>query len=370
MTALLPPNISVIVPIYNCANIIGKLIPCIQIQTFCDWELLLIDDGSTDNTREVCERYAQNDSRIRVIANEHQGVSASRNAGIESAKGEWITFVDADDLLFDGFLSSLFDAANQSENIDIAYCGFSVVSGSATTLHTYKTKTYVGDKQMCDLFGSSDILYRCSPWAKLFRRSIMMEHHLRFDTNLSISEDRLFFYDYLLYTKGIATTSYVGYIYGSFSSTSLKNKHFPIEMLSYRQEMMTNATRKILDRFPLEGDDAYYLTEHLMKIMQSSMQSAFVDTGLSAKTCHTQEQFLAKHFDRNLYDNLSQSKRWKSQLANNSFVRNILANKFWKLNWKWFCNDFNLRIHMYAHKLLLKRKVSNSYESVIKIINK
>lgn len=102
MTALLPPNISVIVPTYNCANIIDGLISCIQYQTFREWELLLVDDGSIDNTREVCELYTQNDSRIRVIANEHQGVSASRNAGIESAKGEWITFVDADDMLVRG----------------------------------------------------------------------------------------------------------------------------------------------------------------------------------------------------------------------------------------------------------------------------
>ena len=370
MKKTIPPLLSIIIPIYNVEKYLSKCLNSILSQTYERWEAILVDDGSTDGSYKLCESIAKNEGRILVYHTDNHGVSSARNFGIQHAHGEWITFVDADDLLLDNFLSSLFDAASQCEDIDIAYCGFSVVTGKTITLHTYKTKTYVGNEQIRNLLSSSDILYRCSPWAKLFRRSIMMEHHMRFDTNLSISEDRLFFYNYLLHARGIATTSYVGYIYGSFSSTSLKNKHFPIEMLSYRQEMMTNATHKIIDRFSLEGEDTYYLTEHLMKIMQASMQSSFVDTGFSVKTSQTQYFFFAKHFDKDLYNQLAQSKKWKSQLANNSIMKYILSNKFCKLNWKLLCNDLNLRVRMFVHRLLFKHDFTYSYDNAIKIINK
>lgn len=364
------PQISIIVPLYNAKKHVADLCKLCTNQTRLLWEMILIDDGSKDGTPALCKKYAEKDERIRLICNQHQGVSVARNTGIEAARGEWITFVDADDLLLDGFLASLYEATCQNKDVDIAYCGYAVVTGASTTLNTYKTKTYIGDEQIKDLLGSSDILYRCSPWAKLFRRSVMMDHHLRFDTNLSISEDRLFFYQYLLHAKGIATTSYIGYIYGSFSPTSLKNKHFPIEMLSYRQEKMTEETHRILNRFSLEGDDAYLLIEHLMKIMQASMQSAFAETGLSSKTCQTQKDFFAKHFDKVLYDKLAQSKKWQSQLANNFLMKDILGNSFWRINWKLFCNDLNLHIRMFAHRLLPKKDITNSYECALKIINK
>ena len=91
------PAISIIVPIYNVERYLCECIDSIIAQTFVDWELLLIDDGSTDNSRLICEDYASKDKRIRVTHKPNGGVSSARNLGLDHAQGEYLTFVDADD---------------------------------------------------------------------------------------------------------------------------------------------------------------------------------------------------------------------------------------------------------------------------------
>ena len=96
--------ISIIVPIYNALDNLPKLITSVIKQTFIDWELILVDDGSKDNSYSLCMQYARMDERIKVIQQEYQGPSTARNTGIKASSGEWITFVDADDVLLDCFL--------------------------------------------------------------------------------------------------------------------------------------------------------------------------------------------------------------------------------------------------------------------------
>ena len=101
------PKISVIAPVYNVEKYLPRCIDSILAQTFTDFELLLIDDGSKDHSREICDEYAKKDSRIRVFHKENGGVSSARNLGLDNVKGEWITFVDSDDYLKMEFLSNL-----------------------------------------------------------------------------------------------------------------------------------------------------------------------------------------------------------------------------------------------------------------------
>ena len=95
------PKISVIVPVYNTEKYLHRCIDSILDQTFTDFELLLIDDGSTDSSGTICDEYAAKDSRVRVFHKENGGVSSARNMGLDNAYGEWITFVDSDDYLID-----------------------------------------------------------------------------------------------------------------------------------------------------------------------------------------------------------------------------------------------------------------------------
>ena len=257
------PKASVIVPVYNAEKVVSRGIDSILAQSFKDFELILVDDGSRDGSGAICDGYAARDSRVKVIHQDNAGVSAARNAGLKATQGEWVTFVDSDDMVLDGFLESLVAAVKRDERIDLAYCGYVIVDRD-TTIKTYRTATYIGEDQLHDALSQTNLLYRCSPWAKLFRRSIIIDHGLQFDTNLTISEDRLVLYQYLMNVRGVATTSTVGYLYGSFSPTSLKHKRVSTDMLAYRQQSITAAANNVVKKFNLGKGEAYLIARHLL----------------------------------------------------------------------------------------------------------
>lgn len=115
--------ISVIVPVYNAARYLTDCVKSVQAQTYSNWELLLVDDGSTDGSAELCDKLDAGDSRIRVVHKENAGVSAARNDGIDRAKGEYIAFVDADDLVHPQYLELLLEGINRT-GAEISICSF------------------------------------------------------------------------------------------------------------------------------------------------------------------------------------------------------------------------------------------------------
>ena len=115
------PVISVIVPVYNAEKYINRCIESILNQTFKDFELIIVDDGSKDNSGNICEEYARRDERIKVIHQENKGQASARNRGVLNAAGEWITFVDADDMIQSQMLEYLYRAV-KSNNVKMAVC--------------------------------------------------------------------------------------------------------------------------------------------------------------------------------------------------------------------------------------------------------
>lgn len=367
------PTVSIIVPVYNAEGFISRGIDSILAQSFKDFELILVDDGSTDGCGAICDDYAARDYQVKVIHQQNAGVSSARNAGLKAASGDWLTFVDSDDLVTDCFLESLVNAVSRNQNIDLAYCGYGIVE-SAISLKTYRSTIYIGDDQIHDVLSQTNLLYRCSPWAKLFRRSIIVDHALCFDTNLSISEDRLFLYHYLVHVRGIATTSTIGYLYGSFSPTSLKHKRVPSEMLAYRQQSITGAANDVVLRFKLGKGDAYLIARHLSLILLELIRGVYQESGLSKKTVIRQEELFDSLFDRRLYqDNLENDNRWKSLLSQNKHMNLMLNRQFEKLNFKWYCDDLNLTVRQIAYNMLKKRWTApskNSFDRTVTIVNK
>ena len=117
------PKISVIVPVYNVERYLRRCIDSILAQTFTDFELLLIDDGSKDSSGEICDEYAAKDSRIIVFHKENGGVSSARNVGLDNVRGEWVAFVDADDKISDGY----FHICEEHENADVVVKPFYII---------------------------------------------------------------------------------------------------------------------------------------------------------------------------------------------------------------------------------------------------
>lgn len=116
------PKISIIIPVYNVENYLARCIESVLLQTYTDYEMILINDGSPDNCAEIMEQYAKKDERIVTLHQTNQGLSAARNAGIEIAKGEYITFVDSDDFIFANYLEKLMIALLRND-ADVSVCG-------------------------------------------------------------------------------------------------------------------------------------------------------------------------------------------------------------------------------------------------------
>lgn len=116
---MLDVQVSIIIPVYNTESLISECIDSILNQSFINWELILVDDGSTDDSRRICELYAQNDHRIKVLMQENQGQGAARNYGLKHIKGKYVMFVDSDDIIHKNILKDLLSAIIE-ENADIA----------------------------------------------------------------------------------------------------------------------------------------------------------------------------------------------------------------------------------------------------------
>ena len=366
------PVVSVVVPVYNAAAVLARGVDSILAQSFQDFELILVDDGSKDGSGAICDQYASQDDRVKVIHQENAGVSTARNAGLEAACGEWVTFVDSDDMVLDCFLESLVNAASRDERIDLAYCGYAIVEGSAS-VKTYKSGTYIGKEQVHDALSRTNLLYRCSPWAKLYRRSIIVDNGLKFDVNLSISEDRLFVYSYLAHVRGIAVTSQVGYLYGSFSPTSLKHKRVPSEMLAYRQRAITAAAHGVINQFSLGSGEAYLISRHLTLIMFELLRCVYQESGTSEKTINRQRKLYDDLFDYRLYEeNLEKDQRWLRQMNQNRLLSYMVNRQFDKMNRKLRLDDVNLSIRRVAYRLLKRRwapQPVSSFDHAITLIN-
>ncbi|GMO37902.1 MAG: hypothetical protein Ta2B_17610 [Termitinemataceae bacterium] len=126
------PVISVIIPVYNVEHYLRRCLDSVLAQTFTDFECILIDDGSPDKSPAICDEYAKKDSRFVVIHQANAGVSAARNAGLDIAQGEWITFVDSDDWIEPDMLRVLYQNAVKHQS-DVSVCGVQRTDGTETT---------------------------------------------------------------------------------------------------------------------------------------------------------------------------------------------------------------------------------------------
>lgn len=217
--------ISIIIPVYNAEKFITECIESILCQTFKDFELLLIDDGSTDSSFKICSNFAQKDNRVKCFHKKNEGVSKTRNYGIHQASKEFMVFIDADDVVSPVFLSNLI----AYRTADIVITGYlSKQKNKITASHTFGGR---GISNFTDCPEIDIVMAYGSPWGKLFKSAIIKEHNLEFNIQLSNHEDRLFFFQYLKFIKTIATTNTADYIYiNQESGNSLsRDKQIPWE---------------------------------------------------------------------------------------------------------------------------------------------
>lgn len=194
-------NISIIVPVYNAEKTLHRCVNSIINQSYKCWELLLVNDGSTDNSATICDEYALLDKRIKVFHKKNEGVSCARNVGVDNATGEWITFVDSDDWLD----SEALFYYKQEEDVDLVLSAiFSHEKGKCNKIILEKMKCHQLNTIGRVLSLLNNYVGLTTPWAKLLKKSILLNHNLRFDEKIVSGEDTLFIYKYLYYINSIS----------------------------------------------------------------------------------------------------------------------------------------------------------------------
>lgn len=192
-------KITIIIPIYNAEKYLKQCLFSILTQTFSDFELLLINDGSIDESRKICDSYAAKDSRIKVFHKENGGVSSARNLGLEKANGEWIWFVDSDDYIRNDALDNLQSATEKIDTDSIMF-GYQKINSTGKSIYQFiekgNTISLNQTQGLKALYKSSFYPYQGYVWSKVFKKSIIDDFHIRFDENIYFNEDRLFCFEY------------------------------------------------------------------------------------------------------------------------------------------------------------------------------
>ena len=210
--------ISIIVPVYNVENYLEECLDSIKNQTYTDIEVILVNDGSTDNSQVICERYCQQDPRFHLINQSNQGQSVARNNGVAASRGEFITFVDSDDVIKSDMLQQLM--RYMDTGIDIVECDR---TEAIQCLNEEKKDIHVKE------LDSNEALYECfnhgvswSPVAKLYRREIVEK--VPFLENL-IYEDFYTGIVSLKYIHKMRKINYIGYYYRYHTSSTMNQKY-------------------------------------------------------------------------------------------------------------------------------------------------
>lgn len=214
--------VSIIVPVYNCQSYLNHCIDSIIGQSYSNIEILLIDDGSIDESGQICDEYSKNDKRIRVFHKDNTGVSDTRNYGIREASGEYIQFVDSDDWIDTSMTGELVNNIKSCDS-DMVVCGYVRI-----TKYMHR-KDKIWDKQ--GIYSNKDYVknilndptgyYYGVIWNKLYKASIIMDNHLHFQEKLNLGEDFTFNMQYLRYAKSVSTISKRLYIYNYVNTGSL-----------------------------------------------------------------------------------------------------------------------------------------------------
>lgn len=197
-------QISIIVPVYNSEKYLRRCIDSILSQSFTDFELIIVDDGSKDSSPQICDEYVAKDNRVRVIHKENGGVSAARNDGLDIAKGEYVTFIDSDDWVEKEYLETL----SNYRDFDIVFFSHRLIYEDGYTSELmFEAKE--GNKQnIWEIIAAlrknkTNWNFFGYTWNKMFRRYIIEKYKIRFIEGLRISEDEVYTLDYCTHAKSI-----------------------------------------------------------------------------------------------------------------------------------------------------------------------
>ena len=241
-------RVSIIVPVYNTAQYLPGCLDSILAQTYEDYELLLVDDGSTDDSPAICDVYAAKDERIRVFHRQNGGVSAARNLAVEQAKGDWICYVDSDDEVKPDYLKVMVEAICSERCLVMGNLSDDRMSGNLRediTLHGQEMVRYLLE---------SGALFLSGPVAKLFNRELLLKNHITFPEGIHYGEDMVYLFNYLNVIEDVAIRKDINYLV-RFRDDSLTCGYYPFESEHQCFERCLEAMTRFVGRLDVSPEE-------------------------------------------------------------------------------------------------------------------
>lgn len=264
--------VSVIVPVYNTKEYLIKCLESIINQTYTNLEIIIIDDGSNDGSYDICDKYLELDSRIKVIHNTNRGVSVTRNIGIDIATGKYILFIDSDDWVEKNYIEVLY---NNIQNSDISICSYYTVTKRNVNIINDDKKIEKIDKIVGLKYLIGNEQYRGYLWNKLFKLDIIKNNNIKFKPDIYIYEDLLFVAEYINAADNITYIHQSLYYYRMRKSSSL-NQEFTmknmtkIKAFKMLESIYTKDKKELYEKYRY-----WYLKEALFLNMELSNNNQY-----------------------------------------------------------------------------------------------
>jgi len=319
------PDISIIVPVYNSSDFLQKCLKSIQVQTLKNIEVILMNDGSNDNSLSICNTFAEIDNRFKVFTQTNAGVSSARNNGLKKALGDYICFVDSDDWIDEKFCEILTDNSNNN-NYDLISCGYkshfqnhieedlSDAKYAITQNNIIKSvKNYKKDNT--NILGNN-------VWAKLFKKKIIKKNKIEFIENLRVGEDILFILQYQKFINEALHIPNKLYNYNRISKKSIT--------ISYVKDYWNNfifVKKKIfeINKDIIEYDEEYKYYQYVNVATKAIFEEGKLNNGKKIIEKYNSIKALCNKKEVRYFFN-----NYKLQNENNTFYR--IIKKLMKLN--------------------------------------
>lgn len=267
-------TVSIIVPVYNAESYLASCINSIIKQSYKDFELILINDGSTDNSGSICDQFASKDQRIKVIHQKNSGVSITRNLGIEIAMGKYIQFVDSDDTVNHRLTEKLVEELEKGNQL--AFCGFNIFNKN---LGDYQIKEVIPNLE--GKLNSSDFLIKFmvffeqgllnAIWNKIYCSSLLKKSNIKFIDNLNMGEDLIFNLDYLERCESISVINQSLYDYLVLNNTKSLTGSFKKDFFDVQQMLFQKVREFLIKNNAYGGENK----EQLEKLYTGSIVGCF-----------------------------------------------------------------------------------------------
>lgn len=294
--------ISIIIPVYNAQKTIVKCLDSILRQTYKSLEILVIDDGSTDNTFEICSQYSVIDKRFHIIKIKNHGVSFARNLGLSKSNGNYICFIDSDDVIHPQFFELLYRNIIK-KNVDMVSCNYQLINSYENIELKNKFDNDIieiikGDEMIKLLFDKS----KGFVWNKIYKKSIIDSKKIGFKENVSMCEDLLFNYMYLSHCNSVIHISNPLYYYYQSSnsiSNNIKNQKWfsclEVYYLLYNNRF--KYIQEVNDLILINFIYIIYETKFRCKIMKMDAEKLFSKYSINSKKIinHNYKRLLLSH---------------------------------------------------------------------------